>query len=115
MLDLEAYEIEFKPVSPEAAIERALRWSALIAEHPPPEGVNAITRIVWAALLDVGGPMTTQDLATMFQRHRGSIDRALIPLRRAGLSPTSTPPTLRSSVSGTGIAVRRGRRWWCSG
>ena len=85
MLDLEAFEIEYKSPDIDEAVERAWRWSALVAEHPPPQGCNEITRRVWAALLDAGIPMTTQQLATMLHRHRGNIDRALTTLREAGL------------------------------
>ena len=85
LVDEHDYEIVLKPISPEATVERACRWSALVAEHPPPEDASATTRKVWAVLLDMGVPITTKDLATILRRHRGNIDRALTPLRVAGL------------------------------
>ena len=88
LLDLEACEVIARPLTTEAAIERALRWSALLAEYPPPVGLNPTSRKVWAALLDTQGPLTSRELALMLNRHRGNIDRALIPLRQAGLVST---------------------------
>ena len=77
LLDLEAYEVVARPLTTEAAIERAQRWSALLAESPPPVGVNPTSRKVWAALLDQG-PLTTRELALMFEpaprQHRPGVD-----------------------------------------
>ena len=40
---------------------------------------------MWLALLDAHEPVTSRELAAMLNRHRGNIDRALTPLREAGL------------------------------
>ena len=89
LLDNEAYEIVRRSLTRQDALDRAARWSELLKQHPPPAGANACTRKVWAALLDAAGPLTSQELAVMFNRHRGNIDRALTPLREAGLITTS--------------------------
>ena len=83
LLEAPAYEIV--RLTPQAEAERIKRWTTLVAQYPPPPNANPTTRKVWAALLDSPQPMTSQELALMLGRHRGNIDRALAPLRDAGL------------------------------
>ena len=88
LLEPQPYQIVW--LTPQAEIERVKRWTALLSEYPPPQGVNDTTRKVWAALLDAPRPMTSRQLADMFRRHRGNIDRALTTLRDADLVRTTS-------------------------
>ena len=79
------YEVIIRPIASAADIERLQRWANLEHQNPPPPRSNATTRRVWLALLDADRPVTSQELAARLDRHRGNIDRALTPLRKAGL------------------------------
>ena len=79
------YEVILRPIASEADLERLQRWAELEQRYPPPPRSRPTTRRVWLALLDSDQPLTSQDLAAMLGRHRGNIDRALTPLKDAGL------------------------------